>query len=91
MGDGPIDAASRDFSSPSVETPFSGEDEGKTEGKTRGRRRGRRGEDGGEDKGKTEAGGSRINRINRVGVVGREYNGWHIQYTRDGERWRMHG
>ena len=68
MGDGPIDAASRDFSSPSVETPFSGE-----------------------DKGKTEAGGSRINRINRVGVVGREYSGWHIQYTRDGERWRMHG
>ena len=39
MGDGPIDAASRDFSSPSVETPFSGEDKGKTEGKTRGRRR----------------------------------------------------
>ena len=37
IGDGPIDAASRDFSSPSVETPFSGEDRGETRGEDGGK------------------------------------------------------
>ena len=53
IGDGPIDAASRDFSSPSVETPFSGEDSGEDRGEDRGETRG---EDGGKTVGRRKRG-----------------------------------